>query len=66
MFYVLCMMMCLSDFVPDPETKAYVGYGVTGLIAFHLMYSIGMITSTSLFGLKLRCRRKKASSDREK
>ena len=59
-------MMCLSDFVPNPVTKVYVGYAVTGLIAFHLLYSVIVMTITSLFGLKLRCNKRAAFAELEK
>ena len=60
---MLCLMMCLSDFVPDPVIKVYVGYAVTGLIAFHLLCSLFMMTGISLFGLKLRCRKRAAFAE---
>lgn len=37
---IMYTMQCFSDFIPDPETKYYVGYVSCGLVVFHLLVNV--------------------------
>ena len=41
-------IMCLSDMIGDYATRATVGYVACGIIAFHLVASIALLTYTML------------------
>ena len=45
--FVSYTVMCFSDFVPDPETRFYIGYVSIGIVCLHLLISLGFMAAES-------------------
>ena len=54
--FVSYTVMCFSDFVPDPETRFYIGYVSIGIVCIHLFISLGFMAAESyhLITLKIK------------
>jgi hypothetical protein len=45
--FVTYTVMCFSDFVPEPETRFYIGYASIGIVCLHLCVSLGSMVAES-------------------
>ena len=51
---IMYTFMCFSDFVPLVETQFQVGYVSCGLVVFHLLVNLGIMSVSSFKQMRLR------------
>ena len=55
LLFIYCMM-CFTDFVPDPETRSYVGYFYMGFISANVLVHLIFLVLETFRKLRKDCR----------
>ena len=59
-------IICFTPFVPEVETKFYIGYMAISLVVLHLVVNLLIIFRSTVLLIKLKCKLRARRKDSEK